>query len=65
MGKLSTATVTKLENKCSNIFPLHTLSGCDTISYPCGKGKVSAVNLMIKYDLDLSMFADSNSEENE
>ena len=58
-----TATVAKLGNKCSDILPVHALSGCDTVSYPYGKGKVSVVNLMLKLDLDLSVFADSNSEE--
>ena len=58
-----TATVAKLGNKCSDILPVHALSGCDTVSYPYGKGKVSVINLMLKLDLDLSVFADSNSEE--
>ena len=58
-----TATVAKLVNKCSDILPVHALSGCDTVSYPYGQGKVSVVNLMLKLDLDLSVFADSNSEE--
>ena len=56
-----TTTVAKLGNKCSDILRVHALSGCDTVSYPYGKGMV--VNLMLKLDLDLSVFADSNSEE--
>ena len=33
------ATVTELGNKCSDILPVHALSGCDTVSYPYGKGR--------------------------
>ena len=29
---------------------MHALSGCDTTSYPCGKGKVTALNTMITGD---------------
>ena len=57
-----TATVAKLGNKCSDLLPLHPLSGCDTLSFPYGKGRVSAINLMLMLDLDLSVFTD-NSEE--
>ena len=59
-----TATVTKLGNKCSDLFPVQALSECDTVLYPYGKD-VSTVNLMSKFDLDLSVLADSNSEESE
>ena len=58
-----TTTLAKLGNKCSDILPVHVLSGCDTVSYPYGKGKVPVVNLMLKRDLGLSAFAESNSEE--
>ena len=57
------ATVVKLGNKCSDLLPVHALLGCDTVLYLYRKGKVLAVNLMVKYVLDLSMFADSNSAE--
>ena len=57
------ATVAKLGNKCSDLLAVHALSGCDTVSYPYGKGKISTINLMLKFDLDLGVFADPNSEE--
>ncbi len=25
---------------------MHSLSGCDTVSYPCGKGKTSALKVL-------------------
>ena len=36
--------------KCSQLLGLHAISGCDTVSYPFGKGKKSALKLL---DLDL------------
>ena len=32
--------------KCSQLLGKHALSGCDTTSYLCGKGKVTALNTM-------------------
>ena len=32
--------------KCSQLLGLHALSGCDTVSYPFGKGKKSAIKLL-------------------
>ena len=32
--------------KCSQLLGHHALSGCDTVSYPCGKGKTSAIKLL-------------------
>ena len=32
--------------KCSQLLGAHALSGCDTVSYPCGKGKKSALKLL-------------------
>ena len=36
--------------KCSQLLGVHAMSGCDTVSYPFGKGKISAllVSLMSK-----------------
>ena len=34
-------------NKCSDLMPVRALSECDTVSYPYGKGKVSAVNVIL------------------
>ena len=42
-----TGTAEKLRNKCSDLLPVHALSECDTVSF----------------DLDLSVFANTNSEE--
>ena len=51
-----TATEAKLGNLCSDPLPVHVLSECDTVLYPDGQGKVSAVNLMLNFDLDLSKY---------
>ena len=32
--------------KCSQLLGVHVLSGCDTVSYPCGKGKKSVLKLL-------------------
>ena len=36
--------------KCSQLLGLHALSGCDTVSYPFGKGKPSALKVL---DMDI------------
>ena len=53
----------KLEVKSTNILAAHALSGCDTVSYPFGKGKVSAINLLQKTDCDISSFSDPAASE--
>ena len=45
-------TVKKLGAKCANILAVHALSGCDTTSYPYGKGKATAVNILLKHDFE-------------
>ena len=40
------ANVNKLGNKCQGLLAMHALSGCDTVSHPCRKGKVSAVKTL-------------------
>ena len=35
-----------LKEKCLSLPAIHALSGCDSVSYPFGKGKITAVNLM-------------------
>ena len=42
---------------------MHALSGCDTVSYPFGKGKISALNLLLKLDLNLQVFTEPDAEE--
>ena len=44
-------TVINLGNKCQNILGVHALSGCDTVSYPFGKGKKSAFKILKNYEL--------------
>ncbi|CAM1319304.1 Uncharacterised protein g7168 [Pycnogonum litorale] len=58
-----TATASKLGDKCFDLLAVHALSGCDTVSYPFGKGKVSALNLMLKLDLNLHVFTEPDAEE--
>src|SRR6218665_926753 len=57
------ATASKLGSKCHDLLTINALSGCDTTSYPFGKGKVSAVNLLPKLYLNLQVFADLEAQE--
>ena len=50
-------------DKCFDLLAIHTLSSCDTMSYPFGKGKVSALNLLLKLDLNLQVFTEPDAEE--
>ena len=36
-----------LGQKCLQLLSMHALSGCDTTSYPYGKGNVTALNTMV------------------
>ena len=47
-----------LGNKCYDSLSILVLSGGDNTSYPFDKGKVSAGNLLLKFDLKLHIFAD-------
>lgn len=57
------ATALKLKDKCFDVLATHALSGCDSVSYPFGKGKVSAINLLLKSDLKLEIFSDPEANE--
>ena len=57
------ATAAKLGEKCFDLLAVHALSGCDTVSYPFGKGKTSAVNLMLNMNLNLQVFASPEATE--
>ena len=46
------ATVVKLGDKCGQRPGMHALSGCDTVSYPYGKGKKSALKVLMNNDID-------------
>ena len=39
-------TCTELVPKCVQLLDMHTLSGCDTVSYPFNNGKLSALNVL-------------------
>ena len=52
------ATLSKYGDKCSNILATHSLSGCDSVSYPYRKGKTTAFNMMLNFDVDISKFTD-------
>jgi hypothetical protein len=45
------ATVANLGDKCKGILGMHALSGCDTVSYPNGKGKLSALKVLNQTDI--------------
>jgi len=47
------ASANALGEKCKDLLAVHALTGCDSTSYPFGKGKVSAINNLIKNDLKL------------
>ena len=46
------ATVVELGDKCGQLPGMHALSGCDTVSYPYGKGKKSALKVLMNNDID-------------
>ena len=49
------ATVVKLgdnSDKCGQLPGMHALSGCGTVSYPYGKGKKSALKVLMNNDID-------------
>jgi hypothetical protein len=44
------ATCADLGPNCLQLLGMHALSGCDTTSYPFGKGKISALNTLLAGD---------------
>jgi hypothetical protein len=44
------ATCADLGQKCLQLLGMHALSGCDTTSYPYGKGKIGALNTLLAGD---------------
>jgi len=44
------ATCADLDKKFLQLLGVHPLSGCDTVSYPYGKGKISALNTLFPGD---------------
>ena len=45
------ATVDKLGDTCGQQLGMHPLSGCDTVSYPYGKGKKFASKVLMNNDI--------------
>ena len=54
-------TASRLGSKCITLLPLHALTGCDTVSYPFGKGKISAANFLLKSDINLDAMCHSDT----
>ena len=44
-------TMDKLGCKCGQLTGMHTMSDCDTVSYPYGKGKKSAFKVLMNNDV--------------
>ena len=61
-----TKSAAKLGDTCTQLIGLHALTGCDTVSYPYNKGKVSAMSVLKKHGLmGLSSFGDINANEDD
>ena len=46
------ATLDKLGDKYGQLPGIHALSCCDIVSYPYGKGKKSALKVLVNNDID-------------
>ena len=56
------ATAMTLGDKCVQRLPMHAITGCDSVSYPFGKDKVSSLKvIMDSHDLDIEVFGESNA----
>ena len=59
-------TTDKVGEKCLDLLlTAHALSGCDSVSYPFGKGKIKAVNLVLNSEVTLKEFVNPVAEEEE
>ena len=45
------ATVAALGAKCQDLLGMYALSGCDTVSFPRGKGKLTALKVIQNNDI--------------
>ena len=55
-------TVMALVDKCVQLLPMHAITGCDTVSYPFGKGKMSSLKVIMDSDhLEIELFGESNA----
>ena len=51
------ASATRFGEKREQLLAVNALTGCDTVSYPCGKGKATTVSVLMKNDdLGLDIF---------
>ena len=57
------ATAMALGDRCEDLLPAHALSGCDSVSYPYGKGKASMCSMLLKSKVPLRAFADPDASE--
>ena len=56
------ATAVALGDKSVQRLPMHAITGCDSVSYPFRKGKVSSLKvIMDSHDLDIEIFGESNA----
>jgi hypothetical protein len=55
-------TANTLGNKCLQLLAVHSLSGCDTTSYPYGKGKATALKVLLnEHCSGLEVFGKTNA----
>ena len=57
-------TTSRLGGKCVTLLPIHVLTGCDSVSYPLGKGKISAANFLLKSDINLDAMCNIDTPDN-
>jgi len=57
------ATAMALGDRCQDLLPAHALSGCDSVSYPYGKGKAFVCSMLLKSKVPLRAFADPDASE--
>ena len=56
------ATAMTLGDKYVQLLPMHAITGCDSVPYLFGKGKVSSLKvIMDSHDLDIEVFGESNA----
>ncbi len=59
------ASAIQLGPKSAQLLATHALTGCDTVSYLFGKGKLSAVAIMMKIDVGLELIGERTSHMDE
>ena len=56
------ATATELVPKCMQLLAVHALTGYDTVNFPYGKGKSSAVSTLLNHQTELDMMGEEEAE---